>query len=169
MSQMKAGSQNGLKQLETSSCPLVLTLPCNLAQTSSNNTIFVSDDDYAEGRNLTRHVHFARYGRYLSRSKGPLFVSGHSKIMDQQHSTICFIVSHHLTILRSSIRASSRRQKVSGSRPGVSSWVRAVRDVGSGGGEDTFIRNQSRAANNVSLGSLLSPFNISSSPYWDYV
>ena len=76
MSQMKAGGQNGLKQLETSNCPLVLTLPCNLAQTSSNNTIFVSDDDYAEGRNLTRHVHFARYGRYLSRSKGPLFVSG---------------------------------------------------------------------------------------------
>ena len=140
MSQMKAGGQNGLKQLETSSCPLVLTLPCNLAQTSSNNTIFVSDDDYAEGRNLTRHVHFARYGRYLSRSKGPLFVSGHSKIMDQQHSNIflhCNIVSHHLTILRSSIRASSRRQKVSGSRPGVSSWVRAVRDVGSGGGEGT--------------------------------
>ena len=41
----------------------------------------------------------------------------------------------HCNILRSSMRASSRRQKVSGSRAGVSSWVRAVRDVG---GEDTF-------------------------------
>ena len=132
MSQMKAGGWNGLKQLETSSRPLVVTLLVTWPR-HSNITIFVSDDDYAEGRNLTRHVHFARYGRYLSRSKGPLFVSGHSKIMDQQHSNICFIVSHHLTTCRSSNRASSRRQKVSGSRPGVSSWVRAVRDVGSGG------------------------------------
>ena len=86
MSQMKAGGQNGLKQLETSSCPLVLTLPCNLAQTSSNNTIFVSDDDYAEGRNLTRHVHFARYVRYLSRrKKGPLYLSAVTQTNNGQH------------------------------------------------------------------------------------
>ena len=116
MSQMKAGGQNGLKQLETSSCPLVLTLPCNLAQTSSNNTIFVSDDDYAEGRNLTRHVHFARYGRYLSRSKGPLFVSGHSKIMGQQHSNICFIVTCKSPPDHSKELHQSQQQKTEGVR-----------------------------------------------------
>ena len=72
---MKAGGWDGLKQLETSSRPLVVTLLVTWPR-HSNITIFVSDDDYAEGRNLTRHVHFARYANYLSGRKGPLFVSG---------------------------------------------------------------------------------------------
>ena len=71
-----------------------------------------------------------------------IIVSYNLKWFLSKSETFCLVLSRTLvTIFRSSIRASSRRQKVSGSRagPGVSSWVRAVRDVGGAGagGEKT--------------------------------